>query len=457
MKHDLVDLSPGVCQVNVAPSVNCISNNSGYIPTKSASFDLQSSMLEGGRLGGAGFAAGQEAGQERQEWLLPVPPTPSLPSRMDTLIPSGGSASSSLWTGASSSGGIASMSLAQDPLMSYITQSQATPGGEASPPTGKSSACTRKHSMETWDSMETWELSYEDLNIVKIVGEGSFGRVYLAYWHDTPVAVKILTMGGAANTVDQARNTLALSSPVIRQLEDEAGLLASLRHPNVVNFYGVCRSPPCIVSEFCANGSLADLLAHARADPNVAAQLTWPRRLAMLLNAAVGIYYLHTRPAPIIHRDLKSANVLVSEGWKVKVTDFNLSRFLADTTQASSIAAMNPRWLAPEVMQGERATKASDTFAYGTMMWEMLTWQLPWGNGNPWQIVSLVIGGGRLEVPPRDQLPGVDTQSFAGLDAYAALMRRCWSQFPLDRPTFEAIIQELRALLRNTGDTSFDK
>ena len=78
----------------------------------------------------------------------------------------------------------------------------------------------------------------------------------------------------------------------------------SPRHPQVIRFLGICRDPPCIITEFCARGSLCDLLASARSDPEVAAQLTWRRRLAMAADAAAGMLYLHSRssPAPIIHR-----------------------------------------------------------------------------------------------------------------------------------------------------------
>ncbi|EFN51103.1 hypothetical protein CHLNCDRAFT_14990, partial [Chlorella variabilis] len=99
----------------------------------------------------------------------------------------------------------------------------------------------------------------------------------------------------------------------------EAGLLAALRHPNVVNFLGVCHLPPCILTEYCSRGSLAEVLIRARQSARLAAELTWRRRLAMALDAALGMLYLHNRPAPIVHRDLKSPNLLVEESWRVKV------------------------------------------------------------------------------------------------------------------------------------------
>ena len=183
-----------------------------------------------------------------------------------------------------------------------------------------------------------------------------------------------------------------------------------------------------------------------------------------------------------------------------QITDFNLSKLIADQGN-SSVAAMNPRWLAPELMQGEQATLASGVFAFGVVLWEVMTWKLPWGSANPWtvscllgggepggqgirmpactrvgpaerliglfgltglfgllsvhiclpalpallQLVSLVTQGGRLEIPPRERLPGgADTAAFGGLDAYVALTKRCWAHNPYDRPTFEEIIPQLR-------------
>ena len=62
--------------------------------------------------------------------------------------------------------------------------------------------------------------------------------------------------------------------------------------------------------------------------------------------------------------------------------------------------AMNPRWLAPEILKGEPATLEADVFAFGIVLWELMTWQLPWGQENPWAIVNAVTEGQRLAVPP---------------------------------------------------------
>lgn len=230
-------------------------------------------------------------------------------------------------------------------------------------------------------------------------------------------------------------------------------MMASLRHPNVLAFIGMCQVPPCVITEYCAKGSMTDVLRIGRKDPAKAAQLTWSRRLAMALDAAKGMLYLHQREPAIIHRDLKSANLLVDSHWRVKVSDFNLSKLMEESHSGggqSTLGAMNPRWLAPELLQGEKATQASDVYAFGVVLWELLTWELPWEGQNPWSLVSMIINGGRLTIPPRAELPGPDAKTFAGLDGYLALLQRCWAQNEFERPPFSEIIPALRRLLEST-------
>ncbi|PRW33138.1 Serine threonine- kinase CTR1 [Chlorella sorokiniana] len=336
------------------------------------------------------LASGGSAGGTPRSTLLPLtssaPTTLSLPS---TSLRSGGSAevppslSRDLMSGGSAE---VPPSLSRNPLLSYLS-SQVEPrpsGGSASSP-GLAGVDVRQ-----------WEVQFHELQMKRAIGEGSYGKVYLASWLGTEVAVKILIVGHVASA-SEAQRALSLSAPIMQKLEAEASLLASLRHPHVIT----------------------------------------------------GMLYLHTRssPAPIIHRDLKSPNLLVDSNWGIKVTDFNLSKILEDTTHSTSMAAMNPRWLAPEVMRGGRATKASDVYAFGIVLHELLTWQLPFGPANPWHLVAHVLAGGRLDIPPREALPGTDTAAFACLDGYAALMQRCWAQAPDERPDFQQVVQELRALL----------
>ncbi|EFN55433.1 hypothetical protein CHLNCDRAFT_31062 [Chlorella variabilis] len=234
--------------------------------------------------------------------------------------------------------------------------------------------------------------------------------------------------------------------------------MASLRHPNHHRLPGTATADPPFLppAEYCAKGSLADVLKAANASPQKAAQLTWLRRLNMALDATKGMLYLHKRG--IIHRDLKSPNLLVESTWKVKVADFNLSKIVEDTGSGrSTVANMNPRWLAPEILNGESATTASDVFSWGVVMWELLTFQLPWPHVSPWGLVGKLMDGMRLKIPAKEELPGPDTQRFAGLDDYVGLLQRCWAQDPAERPTFEDCIHELRKMLELQAKSSMEK
>lgn len=292
-----------------------------------------------------------------------------------------------------------------------------------------------------------WSVAWKDLEIQKQIGEGSFGKVFLAKWRETTVAVKLLTYTGVSGSLEgddeyfnQGMNVL------LKGLEQEAGMMASMRHPNVVMYLGVCLQPPCVVTEYCARGSLNDVFKRARATPALAAQLDWGRRLNMVLDAAKGMMYLHSSEPPVIHRDLKSPNLLVDKHWRIKVCDFNLSRVMEESAILSSMAASNPRWLAPEILSGRGYTFSSDVYSFGVIMWEFLTWQIPWHECGPWQVVALVTEGAqRPELPAFENLPG--SGPFAGYSEYLMLMEQCWHQDPAARPTFAQVITVLRKLL----------
>ena len=301
--------------------------------------------------------------------------------------------------------------------------------------------------------VKMWTVAFNDLKMERQIGEGSFGRVFLAKWNETLVAVKILTSVAPVDDV----SALTLSNPILSSLAKESNMMASLRHPNVVGFLGVCLEPPSIITEYCARGSLTDVLRGAKSSKQKENMLDWSKRLNMALDAAKGMLYLHNHAPPIVHRDLKTPNLLVDKHWRLKVSDFNLSKLVGDETVMSSMAATNPRWLAPEILGGNNASFASDVYAFGVVMWELLTWELPWGVTNPWQVVTMVMDGGRLTVPPREQLPGPDTDTFVGLDDYIGLMRKCWSQIQEDRPSFQEIISSLRKILANTLDRKVEE
>jgi len=223
--------------------------------------------------------------------------------------------------------------------------------------------------------------------------------------------------------------------------------MTNLRHPNIVALFGIMRYPPAIVEEYCARGSLFSVLQR-HAKPGVPA-LQWRVRLRLALGAACGMCYLHNCAPPVIHRDLKSANLMVDASFRVKVGDFNLSRVTAanratGNSVSTSVNLHSPRWSAPEVLDTGDYSKASDVYSFGIVLWEILTLELPWAEWSHWQVLHAVI-----ELEERPEIPAKVSPHFHAIDKFTHLMRLCWSQKSVDRPMFETIIQTLQKMIES--------
>nr|XP_043631628.1 serine/threonine-protein kinase CTR1-like [Erigeron canadensis] len=269
---------------------------------------------------------------------------------------------------------------------------------------------------------EDLDIPWSDLALKERIGAGSFGVVHRADWNSSDVAVKIL--------LEQDFHPERLN-----EFLQEVAIMRRLRHPNIVLFMGAVTQPPnlSIVTEYLSRGSLYRLLHK----PGAKEALDERRRLSMAYDVAKGMNYLHRRNPPIVHRDLKSPNLLVDRKYTVKVCDFGLSRLKANTFLSSKTAAGTPEWMAPEVLRDEPSNEKSDVYSFGVILWELATLQQPWGNLNPAQVVAAVgFKCKRLEIP-RDVNPQV-----------AALIEACWANEPWKRPSFSAIMDTLRPLTK---------
>lgn len=156
----------------------------------------------------------------------------------------------------------------------------------------------------------SWEIPYPAVSVLNKVGVGAFGEVFRARLWGTEVACKTLK-------TEQFKDADAL----LEDLKKEVSILSTLRHPNVVLYIGACTAPPnvCILTEWCARGSLHDVLHDY--------SVHLPSKLCVDLaqGIAQGMNYLHSLSPQLIHRDLKSHNILVGKAFQVKVADFGLS------------------------------------------------------------------------------------------------------------------------------------
>lgn len=271
---------------------------------------------------------------------------------------------------------------------------------------------------------EDLDVPWSELLLKNKIGSGSFGTVYHADWRGSDVAVKIL-------------EEQEFHAERFEEFLSEVAIMKRLRHPNIVLFMGAVTQPPnlSIVMEYLSRGSLHKLL-HMN---GAALILDERRRLNMAYDVAKGMNYLHQFRPPIVHRDLKSLNLLVDSTYTVKICDFGLSRSKAKTYISSTNAAGRPEWMAPEVLRNERSNEKSDVYSFGVILWELMTLQHPWRNLKQAQIIEAVgFMGQRLEIPSSVN-PSV-----------AALIDVCLDNEPSKRPPFSYIMETLQELINNS-------
>jgi serine/threonine protein kinase len=218
-----------------------------------------------------------------------------------------------------------------------------------------------------------------------------------------------------------------------KTFRQEVMMLSKFRHENIVMFKGAVITPDlcCVLSELCVE-NLMDRLTRPGPIPWTV-RLRWARDIAKAMN------YLHTRVPQVVHRDLKSMNVLLDQNSCVKLCDFGMARLREHTYIATQHISGSPSWMAPEVLRGDDFDDKSDVYAFGVIMWELIMRKIPWPDKNMAQLVGLVgFAGYRLEIP--SPLPeGIHPR-------YVQLMQQCWGDAAA-RPSFKAVKNSIDAMI----------
>uniref|UniRef100_A0A3Q2Z9Z3 Mitogen-activated protein kinase kinase kinase 12 n=1 Tax=Hippocampus comes TaxID=109280 RepID=A0A3Q2Z9Z3_HIPCM len=262
---------------------------------------------------------------------------------------------------------------------------------------GKAYSTEHKHSHE-----ECWEVPFEEISDLQWVGSGAQGAVFLGKFHGDDVAVK-----------------------KVRDIkETEIKHLRKLKHPNIITFKGVCTQAPCycILMEYCAQGQLYEVLRAGR-------KITPSLLVDWSMGIAGGMNYLHLHK--IIHRDLKSPNMLITHDDLVKISDFGTSKELSDKSTKMSFAG-TVAWMAPEVIRNEPVSEKVDIWSFGVVLWEMLTGEIPYKDVDSSAIIWGV-GNNSLQLPIPESCP----------DGFKILLRQCWNCKPRNRPSFRQILLHL--------------
>ncbi|XP_020106134.1 LEAF RUST 10 DISEASE-RESISTANCE LOCUS RECEPTOR-LIKE PROTEIN KINASE-like 1.2 isoform X1 [Ananas comosus] len=221
---------------------------------------------------------------------------------------------------------------------------------------GGSSVFYQTH-LFSYDELEAATDGFSDS---RELGDGGFGTVYKGILRDgRVVAIKRLYENNWRR---------------VEQFKNEVAILSLIRHPNLVALYG-CTSRHSrellLVYEYISNGTIADHLHGSRADERA---LTWPRRLSIAIETADALAYLHAVNPPIIHRDVKTNNILLDADFHVKVADFGLSRlFPLDATHVSTAPQGTPGYVDPEYHKCFQLTDKSDVYSFGVVLVELIS------------------------------------------------------------------------------------
>jgi len=277
------------------------------------------------------------------------------------------------------------------------------------------------------------QIEYSQLNFQQEIGQGGFGRVYMAMWQGTPVAVKhVMDMAPSAREAlcHEFDIALDLRSPRITQV-------LGLAFDTSSNAFGV-------VMEYAPGGSLRSRLNRDGA-PTYADSLLWA------LDIAEGMKYLHDQG--VMHCDLKTPNVLLAHEHskdRAKVADFGLARLDISTGLTSSTASLadddacsfgtgtlkgSPPWMSPEAINGERSMH-SDLYSYGIVLWELATGGVPWFGTPPVAVL--------YKVAVQDERPPMAADADHPL---RPLIFACWDQHKDNRPNFHECVETLMPMV----------
>ncbi|XP_019436214.1 PREDICTED: probable LRR receptor-like serine/threonine-protein kinase At4g29180 [Lupinus angustifolius] len=284
---------------------------------------------------------------------------------------------------------------------------------------------------------KNWQYTYSEVlnitnNFEMVIGKGGFGTVYFGKMKDgKQVAVKMLSPS---------------SSQGPTEFQTEAELLMTVHHKNLVSFIGYCDDDDnkmVLIYEYMANGNLKHYLSDINPDC-----LSWEKRLQIAIDAAEGLDYLHhgCKP-PIIHRDVKSANILLSEDLEAKIADFGLCKvFGNDKQNAEAVVMGTTGYLDPEYYKLRHLNEKSDVYSFGIVLLELITGRPAVLKG---KILMHILEWITHEVERGDLSRIIDPRLQDKYDASSVwkaigIAMACTASTSIQRPTMSVVLAELK-------------
>ncbi len=249
--------------------------------------------------------------------------------------------------------------------------------------------------------------------------------MYSGLWNGKWVAIKKISI---------KESQIFNIKPSLNKFIKEVNIISSLRHPNIILYMGasINQKDYYMISEYMNQGSLFDYIHVQKGRISEKDQLT------IAYHIAIAIKYLHSRK--ILHCDLKSSNILIDNNWKVKISDFGLSRIKNVLTLNENRGRIGtPHWMAPEIMKGNMYSEASDVFSYGMIIWEIVTCEIPYCGLSQFQILGIVADCKKIVEIPKNINP-----------ILWKIIKRCLSYDVKERPCLDLIIKKLEKYINNS-------
>uniref|UniRef100_A0A7N0T398 non-specific serine/threonine protein kinase n=1 Tax=Kalanchoe fedtschenkoi TaxID=63787 RepID=A0A7N0T398_KALFE len=275
------------------------------------------------------------------------------------------------------------------------------------------------------------------------IGSGGYGKVYKGILGEGQVvAIKRAQKGSMQGALE---------------FKTEIELLSRVHHKNLVSLVGFCfeQGEQMLVYEYMANGTIRDCLSGKSG-----IHLDWERRLRIALGSARGLSYLHElADPPIIHRDIKSTNILLDDKMVAKVADFGLSKLVSDTDKGhvSTQVKGTLGYLDPEYYMTQQLSEKSDVYSFGVFMLELITGNLPIQNGK--YIVREVkmamnkdVNQSGMEKLIDPSIKGMLTAE--GFGAFLELAMKCVEEEAVNRPTMNLIVKSIELILQDYGQNT---
>ncbi|XP_031265328.1 serine/threonine-protein kinase STY13 isoform X2 [Pistacia vera] len=292
---------------------------------------------------------------------------------------------------------------------------------------------------------QEWEIDPSKLIIKGAIARGTFGTVHRGVYDGQDVAVKLLDWG------EEGHRTEAEIASLRAAFTQEVAVWHKLDHPNVTKFIGATMGTSelniqtenghigmpsnvcCVVVEYCPGGALKSYLIKNRRR-----KLAFKVVIQLALDLARGLSYLHSEK--IVHRDVKTENMLLDKTRTVKIADFGVARLEASNPHDMTGETGTLGYMAPEVLNGNPYNRKCDVYSFGICLWEIYCCDMPYPDLSFSEVTSAVV---RQNLRP--EIPRCCPSSLANV------MKRCWDANPDKRPEMDEVVSMLEAIDTSKG------